>query len=237
MNYLEVYNASEGFFGIQDQAGTEDEMLLMLDYGIFYEFIPMSEFGTPNARALTIGEVETNVNYAVVISTNGGLWRYIIGDTVRFTTLTPHRIKVTGRTKHFINTFGEELVVENAEDAITVACQKTNASVRKFTVAPLYMSTSSSGAHEWFVEFETEPASIDEFTDVLDNRLREINSDYDAKRGGDVILGRPVVHVLRAGVFYEWMASRGKLGGQNKVPVLSNTREYADEIISFIGKQ
>jgi len=236
MNYLEVYNASEGFFGIQDQAGTEDEMLLMLDYGVYYEFIPMDQFEEENPKTLTLDQVELGKNYAIVISTNAGLWRYKIGDTVRFTSLSPYRIKISGRTKHFINAFGEEVIVENAETAIIKACQATDAVISNFTAAPVYMESGKRGGHEWLIEFEKEPNNLQQFTKVLDETLREINSDYDAKRQNDIALQEPIVHIAPKGTFMNWLRSKGKLGGQNKIPRLSNTREYLEEMMNMIEK-
>lgn len=229
MNYLETYNASEGFFAIQDEP-LLNEMLLMLDYGIFYEFIPFEQIHTPNPKVLTIAEVELNRNYAIVISTNSGLWRYIIGDTVRFTSRFPHRIKITGRTKHYINAFGEELIIDNAEKALKVACEKTGALIREYTAAPIYMADNAKGAHEWLIEFEAEPSDLDFFTTILDNALCALNSDYEAKRYKGITLSEPVVRKMKQGTFFQWMKERGKLGGQNKVPRLSNTREYVDAL-------
>ncbi len=234
MNYLEVYNASEGFFGIQDQEGTEDEMLLMLDYGIYYEFIPMDQFEEEQPKTLTLDQVELGKNYALVISTNAGLWRYKIGDTIRFTNLSPYRIKISGRTKHFINAFGEEVIVENAEAAITRACQATDAIISNFTAAPVYMESGKRGGHEWLIEFEREPNSLDQFTKVLDETLREVNSDYDAKRQNDIALQEPIVHIAPSGTFMNWLRDKGKLGGQNKIPRLSNTREYLEEMMQLV---
>ncbi|MCC9136688.1 GH3 auxin-responsive promoter family protein [Pontibacter silvestris] len=230
MNYLEVYNASEGFFGIQDQRDTEDEMLLMLDYGIYYEFIPVDQFEVEYPKTLTLDQVELGKNYALLISTNAGLWRYKIGDTIRFTSLSPFRIKISGRTKHFINAFGEEVIVENAEVAITKACNATGAIISNFTAAPIYIESGKRGGHEWLIEFEKEPDSLQRFTHVLDDTLREINSDYDAKRQNDIALQEPVVHAVPQGTFMKWLKQKGKLGGQNKIPRLSNTREYLEEI-------
>jgi hypothetical protein len=234
MNYLEVYNASEGFFGIQDQAGTEDEMLLMLDYGVYYEFIPMDQLEEEHPKTLTLDQVELGKNYALVISTNAGLWRYKIGDTVRFTNLSPYRIKISGRTKHFINAFGEEVIVENAETAIIKACQATEAVISNFTAAPVYMESGKRGGHEWLIEFEKEPNNLQQFTKVLDETLREVNSDYDAKRQNDIALQEPIVHIAPKGAFMNWLRSKGKLGGQNKVPRLSNTREHLEEMMNLI---
>ncbi|WP_187263483.1 GH3 auxin-responsive promoter family protein [Pontibacter beigongshangensis] len=235
MNYLEVYNASEGFFGIQDQAGTEDEMLLMLDYGVYYEFIPMDQFEEEHPTVLTLDQVELGKNYALVISTNAGLWRYKIGDTVKFTNLNPYRIKISGRTKHFINAFGEEVIVENAEVAITKACDATGAIITNFTAAPVYMESGKRGGHEWIIEFEKEPNNLETFKQVLDDSLREINSDYDAKRHKDIALVAPIIHAAPQGTFTNWLSHKGKLGGQNKVPRLANTREYLEEILEVNG--
>ncbi len=230
MRYMETYNASEGFFGIQDQKNS-DELLLMLDYGVYYEFIPIDEFDKENPKTLHLDEVEMGKNYAIVISTNGGLWRYKIGDTVRFTSLSPYRIKITGRTKHFINAFGEEVVIENADTAIAQACQATGAMVNDYTVAPIFLEIGNKGAHEWVIEFEKQPDSLEKFVQKLDSTLRHVNSDYDAKRYQDIALQLPTVHAVSHGTFYEWMRKRGKLGGQNKVPRLSNSREYVEDIL------
>ncbi|MCH7410287.1 GH3 auxin-responsive promoter family protein [Belliella sp. DSM 111904] len=234
MRYMETYNASEGFFGIQDQKDS-DELLLMLDYGIFYEFIPMEEWDNEHPKVVPLTEVELGKNYAILITTNAGLWRYKIGDTVKFTNLHPYRIKISGRTKHFINAFGEEVIVENAESAIQVAAEATHATITNFTAAPVYFGDSKSkGAHEWIVEFNKLPDDRERFINLLDEELRKVNSDYDAKRYKDLALTAPRVHVVNEGVFESWMRSRGKLGGQNKVPRLSNTREYVDEILQMI---
>ena len=232
LNYFELYNASEGFFGIQDQLHSKD-LLLLLDNGIFYEFIPMEEFGSENQRYLTIGEVETGKNYAMVITTNGGLWRYIIGDTVRFTSTNPHRIVVSGRTKHHINAFGEELMIENAEEALKRTCDATNSIISEYTAAPVFMHGKEKGAHEWMIEFDKEPENFEEFIDILDQNLQNVNSDYEAKRYNNMTLNRPIVHKARKKLFIEWMASRGKLGGQNKVPRLANTREFIEPLIEL----
>jgi hypothetical protein len=229
ITYLETYNASEGFFGIQDDFSTDD-MLLMLDYGIFYEFIPMDEIGKSNPKTLALHEVEVNKNYAIVISTNAGLWRYTMGDTVEFTSTSPYKIRVTGRTKHFINAFGEEVIIDNAEKALQVACQKTDAIVGEYTAAPIYMNDKGKGAHEWLIEFTKEPENIDYFTEIMDNALKSVNSDYEAKRYNDLALQKPTLTAVAPGTFYNWMKSRGRLGGQNKVPRLANTREYIDSI-------
>lgn len=231
MNYVETYNASEGFFGIQDRPDT-DEMLLMLDYGIFFEFIPMSQFnGIESTDVFSLAEVETGINYAVVISTNGGLWRYILGDTIRFTSLKPYRFRVSGRTKSFINTFGEELIVEHAEKAISEASHHTHALVRDYTAAPKYMVDRTSGAHEWLIEFSQAPTETNRFMIILDEKLRELNSDYDAKRYQNLVLGKPILTQLPSGSFDKWLKSIGKLGGQHKVPRLSNNREIVEQIL------
>jgi len=233
INFSETYNASEGFFGIQDST-KRDDMLLMLDYGIFYEFIPLSEVGADHPKTLELHQVEVGVNYALVISTNGGLWRYMIGDTVQFTSIDPYRIKVSGRVKHFINAFGEELIVENAEVAISKACQLTEAVINEYTAAPIYMDVHQAGGHQWVIEFEKPPHDIDYFGDVLDNALKSVNSDYEAKRYHDKILRPPSIVAVEAGTFYNWMKSRGKLGGQHKVPRLANNRQYVDSILEHI---
>jgi hypothetical protein len=230
MHYLETYNASEGFFGIQDQEEHGD-LLLMLDYGIFYEFLPLEHLHDENPKTLTLDEVELNKNYALIISTNAGLWRYMIGDTIRFTSLAPYRIQITGRTKHFINAFGEELIIDNAERALEEACAQTGAIIRDYTAAPVYFKGDKSGAHEWIIEFEKSPAEFERFVDLLDETLRKINSDYDAKRFKDMALRRPIVHRARQGTFFNWMKEKGKLGGQHKVPRLANDREYIDSIL------
>lgn len=235
MNYIETYNASEGFFGIQDQY-TSDALLLMLDYGIFYEFIPMSEYdGVNSKKVLTLEEVEPNVNYAVVISTNGGLWRYIIGDTIQFTEILPFRFEISGRTKHYINTFGEELIVDNAEKAIAEACKKTNAKVKDFTAAPIYMENKGNGGHEWLIEFRTLPSSESEFVKILDAELQNVNTDYAAKRVGDLTLAPPLVHFIEIGVFEKWLKEQKKLGGQHKVPRLMNNRSVIESIKECIS--
>lgn len=233
MHYLETYNASEGFFAIQDDPN-DSSMLLMLDYGIFYEFIPLDELASPSPRAVTIADVELDKNYAMVITTNSGLWRYIIGDTVKFTSRYPHKIKITGRTKHFINAFGEEVIVDNAEKALKVACERTGAIIQEYTAAPIYMDENARGSHEWLIEFDFPPNDMDLFTTVLDHALCSINSDYEAKRYKGITLGPPRVTALPQGTFFQWMGQRGKLGGQNKVPRLSNTREYVDDILKLL---
>lgn len=233
MHFMDVYNASEGFFGIQDTTN-DDELLLLLDYGVFYEFIPMSEFDKENPKIVQLQDVEIGKNYAIVITTNAGLWRYLIGDTVRFTSKYPYRIKISGRTKHFINAFGEEVVIENAEEAIKAACIATEAEVRNFTAAPIYLEEGKKGGHEWAIEFKHTPNNEKLFIKTLDEKLREINSDYDAKRYKDMALVQPKVHFLKPKSFYNWMKSRGKLGGQNKVPRLANHREYLESLLASL---
>ena len=236
VRFLEIYNASEGFFGIQDDLNRPNEMLLMLDYGIFYEFIPMGETGEEMDSIVPLERVELGVNYAVVITTNSGLWRYKIGDTVRFTSVHPYRVTISGRTKHFINAFGEELIIENAERAVAVACRETGAEIKDYTAAPVYMDGGKRGSHEWVVEFSKAPKELCTFAAVLDQTLRDNNSDYDAKRSYDLVLGPPIVHVAPEGTFYGWMRSRGKLGGQHKVPRLSNHREFIDGVLAHINQ-
>lgn len=236
MRYVEIYNASEGFFGIQDQSNST-EMLLMLDYGIYYEFIPAEEMDKEYPRTIGLSEVEVGKNYAMVISTNAGLWRYNIGDTVRFTSTSPYRIKISGRTKHFINAFGEEVIIENAESAIKSACEATGAVIDNFTAAPVFLEKGKKGGHEWIIEFKAPPSSLEKFTAVLDETLRAINSDYDAKRQHDLALVAPKINSVRHGTFYDWMKKRGKLGGQNKVPRLFNTREYVEDILQMLASE
>jgi len=232
--YMNTYNASEGFFGIQDQKDSDD-LLLMLDYGIYYEFIPADQIGTENPVAVPLSGVEKDVNYAMVISTNSGLWRYLIGDTVMFTSTSPYRIKITGRTMNYINVVGEELVVDNAEKAMVIACTKTGAVIREFTAAPLFEGNNIY--HQWIVEFEKEPADQDFFAEAFDNSLKSLNSDYEAKRYQNIVLKPPILDFVPHGTFYQWMKKRNKLGGQNKVPRLSNDREYVEEILELIGKK
>ncbi len=229
MNYLESYNASEGHFGIQDDLETDD-MLLMLDYGVFFEFIPVNEVGSDNPKACTVGEVKKGINYAIVISTNGGLWRYMIGDTIIFTSLYPHKFKISGRTRHFINAFGEEVIIENAEKALEIACKKTGAQITDFTAGPSFMSATVKGYHEWVIEFEKDPDDLDHFIDLLDNSLKSLNSDYEAKRYKSLTLDKPVVRPVPRGTFYKWLEKKNKLGGQNKVPRLANDRKYLEEL-------
>ena len=233
MNFMETYNASEGFFGIQDNA-LSDDMLLMLDYGIFYEFIPMEEWDHENPQTLTLQEVEVNQPYAVVISTNGGLWRYNIGDTVRFTSLSPYRIKITGRTKQFINIAGEELMVENAEIALNKTCSELQSEVREFTVCPIKSNHASGFYHHWMIEFKTAPEDLSKFEKTLDDQIRQMNSDYDAKRAGNMNLQPLQIEVVPEQTFLNWMKYRGKLGGQNKVPRLHSNDLYVRQIHEFI---
>ena len=234
MRYMETYNASEGFFGMQDQPDS-DELLLLLDYGIFYEFIPTEDLEKETPRVISLEGVEVGKNYALLISTNGGLWRYKIGDTIKFTSVLPYRFRISGRTKHFINAFGEEVIVENAEAAISYACEQTGATLTNFTAAPIYFEDSQSkGAHEWVVEFKSLPSDLENFADILDQHLREINSDYDAKRHKNLALQRLQLHAAPVGLFESWLAKKGKLGGQHKVPRLSNSREFMDEILGMI---
>jgi hypothetical protein len=232
MNYLESYNASEGHFGVQDRRGADD-MLLMLDYGIFYEFMPLDQVGRERPKTLLLHEVVAGTQYALVISTNSGLWRYMPGDTVRFTSTAPYRIQVSGRTKSYINTFGEELVVENADRGMQAACAATGAVMSEYTGGPVYMDTDARGGHEWIVEFSEPPRDLAHFVLVLDDTMRSLNSDYDAKRRGDMALRPPVLHVVEPGTFHAWMKRRGKLGGQNKVPRLSNDRSILEALLTF----
>lgn len=232
MNYLETYNASEGFFGIQDRRDADD-MLLMLDYGIFYEFIQVNETDQSLRNAIPLYEVKQGVNYAMVITTNAGLWRYQIGDTVEFTSLDPYRIRITGRTRNFINAFGEELIIDNAVKALKTACDKTGAMISDFTAAPVYFGENSSGAHEWLIEFDKEPDNIAYFNEVMDNALKALNSDYEAKRYQNMVLNEPLMRILPKGTFYEWMKQHNRLGGQYKVPRLSNNRKFVEEILKL----
>lgn len=232
INYLEIYNASEGFIAGQERPG-DDGMLLFTEHGIFYEFMPVEEYGKPNPQTIGLNEVKVGVNYAPVISTTGGLWRYLIGDTIQFTSLNPYKIKVSGRLKHFINAFGEEVIVDNADKAIALACEKTNAIVNDYTVAPVYFSDGNNGTHEWLVEFDREPACIKTFTKELDASLKSINSDYEAKRTKDIALRMPLLKAMPKGTFNEWLRSKGKLGGQHKIPRLSNERTIVEEILQL----
>ncbi len=236
INYLDLYNASEGFFAAEDIPG-EEGMLLFLQHGIFYEFMPVEEYGKDKPLTVQLDEVEIGKNYAVVISSNGGLWRYLIGDTVQFTSLAPFKIKVSGRVKHFINAFGEEVIVDNSDRAIAAASEKTGAIVKDYTAAPIYFSDKGNGGHEWLIEFEKEPFDIGLFTYELDTALKNVNSDYEAKRHKDIALRMPVVHSLKKCVFEEWLRSKGKLGGQHKVPRLSNDRKYIEEILAIANNK
>lgn len=236
MNYWETYNASEGFFGVQFTPESSD-MLLILDNEVYYEFIPVEEWDKENPQTVPLEGVEIGRQYAMVISTSGGLWRYKIGDTVQFSSINPYLFRLTGRTKQFINAFGEELIVDNADKAIEEACLKTGAKVNEYTAAPVYFSESHNGAHEWLIEFETEPNDLKEFTLLLDESLKKLNSDYEAKRSYNLSLNIPVVRSLEKGVFYSWMKQREKIGGQNKVPKLSNDRRYIDSILDFVSKK
>ena len=232
MHYQETYNASEGFFAIQDDPSIS-AMLLMLDYGIFYEFVPLEDIDKENPKVLTIGEVELDKNYAMLITTNSGLWRYVLGDTVILKSKYPHRIIISGRTKHFINAFGEEVIIDNAEKALLAACKKTNAIVSEYTAAPVFISTLNKGKHQWLIEFEKLPDNMTVFTDTLDKTLQEINSDYEAKRYKDINLEILEVVPARKGLFLDWFKQRGKLGGQHKVPRLSNNRQYMDLLLEM----
>ncbi|MBR4215145.1 MAG: GH3 auxin-responsive promoter family protein, partial [Bacteroidales bacterium] len=232
ITYLETYNASEGFFAFQNEQD-KDDMLLMLDYGIYYEFIPMSEFDSPNRKAIPLCDVKTGINYAMVISTNGGLWRYIIGDTVEFTSVRPYKIHITGRTKHFINAFGEELVEDNASRAIRLASNATGADVKDYTAAPVYMQTQKRGCHQWLIEFNIMPNDLDTFANILDNELKRLNSDYDAKRYKDLSLTAPEITLARQNLFDDWLRSKGRIGGQNKIPRLENNRDLIEQLLAM----
>jgi hypothetical protein len=228
--YYEIYNASEGFFAIQDRNANK-ELLLMLDYGIFYEFIPMDTYGSASEKIIPLEQVQVAKNYAIVITTNAGLWRYKIGDTVRFTSISPFRIKVTGRTKHHINVFGEELIIENAETALKQASKHTQCEILDYTAAPIFMEGREKGAHEWIIEFKTPPKDLSLFTKSLDSALMDLNSDYQAKRFNNITLNLPKVHVARQRLFYDWLKQKNKLGGQHKVPRLSNKRDFIEELL------
>ncbi len=230
--YYEIYNASEGFFAIQGQNDSK-ELLLMLDYGIFYEFIPMTNYGTPGQNVIPLTEVEVGVNYAIIITTNAGLWRYKIGDTVRFTSTSPYRIKVTGRTKHHINVFGEELIIENAEEALKKATRETGSEIKDYTAAPIFMEGKEKGAHEWIIEFKNPPEDIALFNHKLDLALQEVNSDYQAKRFNNTTLNAPTIHSARENLFYDWLRKNNKLGGQHKVPRLSNKRDFVEALLEL----
>ena len=233
INYLEIYNASEGFIAGQ-QSPDDDGMLLFTEHGIFYEFLPIEEYGKENPVTIGLKGVKTGINYALVISTTGGLWRYLIGDTVQFTSVNPYTLKVTGRLKHYMNAFGEEVIVDNSDRAIAIAAEKTNALVKDYTAAPVYFSESSNGTHEWLIEFDKAPDDIDVFTFELDKALKNINSDYEAKRYKNIALRMPVIHSLPKGIFTKWLQSKGKLGGQHKVPRLSNERKVLEELMALV---
>ena len=233
INYLEIYNASEGFIAGQ-QTPNDDGLLLFTEHGIFYEFMPVEEYGKPKPQTVGLKDVQLDKNYALVISTTGGLWRYIIGDTIKFTHLNPYKIKVTGRLKHYMNAFGEEVMVDNTDKAIAWAAAKTNAVVNDYTAAPVYFSESSNGTHEWLIEFDVPPQNLQLFTTELDAALKTINSDYEAKRYKDIALRMPIVHAVKKGIFKEWLRSKGKLGGQHKVPRLSNERNVVEEILAML---
>ena len=232
INYMEIYNASEGFFAAQEKPDDEG-MLLFTEHGIFYEFMPVEEYGKPNAKTVGLNQVEKDRNYALIISTTGGLWRYLVGDTVQFTSLNPYKLKVSGRIKHYMNAFGEEVIVDNTDKAIAIACEKTNAVVNDYTAAPVYFTDNSNGAHEWLIEFDKAPVNLDEFTIALDSALKSINSDYEAKRHKNIALRLPLVHSMAHGTFTDWLRSKGKLGGQHKVPRLSNDRKMLEEILQL----
>lgn len=234
MNFLEMYNASEGFFAAQDSPDS-DGMLLFTDHGIFMEFMPLEEYGKPEPLTIGLQDVELGRHYALVISTNGGLWRYCVGDTIQFTSLQPFRIKVSGRVKHFINAFGEELMVENADRAIAIACEQTGSVVNDYSAAPIHFGDHSNGGHEWLIEFEQKPERLDHFTYELDLALKSLNSDYEAKRHKDIALRMPIIHALQKGAFAKWLKQKGKLGGQHKIPRLSNERTYIEEILQLIN--
>ncbi|WP_282115836.1 GH3 auxin-responsive promoter family protein [Cellulophaga baltica] len=231
-NYYEIYNASEGFFAIQDR-NNSDELLLMLDYGIFYEFIAMDTYYDEEQKIVPLWEVQENKNYAIIITTNAGLWRYKIGDTIKFTSISPYRIKVTGRTKHHINVFGEELIIENAEEALRNTCMKTDSEIKDYTAGPIFMAGTEKGGHEWIIEFRKPPKEVAYFTEILDNALKSLNSDYEAKRYNNITLKMPKVHVARENLFYDWLKLKDKLGGQHKIPRLSNKRDYVEELLGM----
>ena len=232
MRYMETYNASEGFFGLQDDP-SDEAMLLMIDYGVFYEFIPMDEFGTDNASVVPLWDVQSGKNYAMVISTTCGLWRYVIGDTVTFTSTQPYKFKITGRTKYFINAFGEELIMDNAEQGLAYACKETGAEVLEYTAAPVFMDAEAKCRHQWLIEFAHKPADLNAFAKALDLRLQQLNSDYEAKRHKDITLQQLEVVEARQGLFNDWLKSKGKLGGQHKVPRLSNSRKNIEELLKM----
>ena len=232
MHYMETYNASEGFFGIQDDP-TDRSMLLMLDYGVFYEFIPLEEVGRPDATVVPLEGVEIGRNYAMVITTSCGLWRYMIGDTVEFTSKRPYKFIITGRTKYFINAFGEELIMDNAEKGLAYACEKTGAQVLEYTAAPVYMDKNAKCRHQWLIEFSKDPDNLERFAQALDEKLQELNSDYEAKRSHNVTLQHLEVVKAKEGLFNDWLKQKGRLGGQHKVPRLSNSRKNMDELLEM----
>ncbi len=234
--YLDLYNASEGFFAAQNDA-QEEGMLLFLDYGIFYEFMPVEEYGKETPITIGLKQVEIGKNYAPVISTNGGLWRYLTGDTIQFTSIFPFKIKVSGRLKHFINAFGEELIVDNSDKAVAIAAQKTNSIISEYTAAPVYFNDEQNGAHEWLIEFERPPQNMEHFAFELDCALKSLNSDYEAKRQKDIALRKPIVHAVQKNIFNGWLRNKGKLGGQHKVPRLSNNRIYVDELLQLMREE
>ena len=235
VHYIESYNASEGYFAIQDDLSKPNEMRLMLDYGIFYEFIPVEKYQKGIYEAITIAEVEVDKNYVIVITTNGGLWRYVIGDTIMFTSLAPHRIKITGRTKQYMNLYDEEFTVDNAEEAITYASEQTNAMVNDFTLCPTNPDENGRGCHEWIIEFSKVPKDINLFNELLDKKLKEINGDYFSRRVNDIVMWKPIIHVVPEGSFYNWMKENNRLGGQYKVSRISNSRENVESILKFLG--
>ncbi len=235
MHYMETYNASEGFFALQDDPA-DKAMSLMIDYGVFYEFIPMSEFGKPDAPVIPLWGVEAGRNYAMLISTSSGLWRYQIGDTVRFESVNPYKIVISGRTKSFINAFGEELIVDNAERGLQEACRQTGAQVSEYTAAPVFMDAQGKCRHQWLVEFAVAPADSERFADILDQTLQQLNSDYEAKRHKNITLQRLELIAVPRGTFEHWLKSKGKLGGQHKVPRLNNERTIVDEVLNLMGK-
>ncbi len=236
MRYWETYNASEGFFGVQYAPGSND-MLLLLDNEVYYEFIPTGEWDREDPETVPLSGVEIGKQYAMVISTSGGLWRYKIGDTIEFTSTDPYLFKLTGRTKQFINAFGEELIVDNADRALDEACRHTGAKINEYTVAPIFFGDRNVGAHQWLIEFETPPADLQLFTEELDENLKRLNSDYEAKRTYNLSLNPPEVKEMEKGLFYEWMKEREKVGGQNKVPKLANDRRYVDSILLFTASK
>ena len=232
VKYYEIYNASEGFFAVQD-SNSSKELLLMLDYGIYYEFIPMDNYHNKDQKIINLSQVELNKNYAIVITTNAGLWRYKIGDTVRFTSLNPYRILVTGRTKHFINVFGEEVIIENSDNVIKNLCKESNLEVVDYTVAPVFMDGKKKGRHQWLIEFKSVPNNLIGIANQIDEYLKSENSDYEAKRYNNISLDKPEIIIAKNGLFYKWMRNRNKLGGQNKIPRLSNSRKYIEELLEI----